>query len=129
MNRGYIKVWRKIEDSGIMGNAEVCQLFLWLLLKVTRTPKKYSVGKQMIILQPGQYFTGRKELAKMLKSTEQKIRTCLSSLENHEIINQQTTSKGTIISIINWSKYQDEQPTSNQHFNQRATNEQPTSNH
>jgi predicted transcriptional regulator len=120
MNRGYIKVWRKIEDSGLIGNPDVCQLFLYLLLKATHKARKYSVGKQMIELQPGQFFTGRMELARVLNSTEKKIRNSLLCLEKHEIICTQGANRGTLISIINWDKYQpqehDEGPTDGQRW-------------
>lgn len=121
MNRGYIKIYRKIEDSGIMGNADVCQLFLYLMVKATHKPHKIIVGTQVFILQPGQFFAGRKQLATELRSSEQRIRTALKCLEKHDIINQQPTSKGTVISLVNWGKYQDEQPAPNQHINQHAS--------
>ena len=128
MNRGYIKLWRKIEDSGLLGNAELCQLFMFLMVKVTHKPRKIIVGPQAIALKPGQYFAGRKQLACELNSTEQKIRTALSTLQKLEIINQQPTSKGTVISLVNWGKYQDEQPALDQHFNQQLTSSQPAPN-
>ena len=118
MNRGYIKIWRKIEDSGIIGNADVCQLFLFLMVKATHKPHKIIVGTQVIILQPGQFFAGRKQLALELRSSEQRIRTALKCLEKYDVINQQATSKGTIITLVNWGKYQDEAAGSNQHSNQ-----------
>lgn len=108
MNCGYVKIYRKIIDSGLLGNAEACQLFMFLMVKATYKPRKYMVGTQIIELQPGQFFAGRKQLACELNSTEQKIRTALNILKKNEIITQQASSKGTIITIINWCKYQDE---------------------
>ena len=135
MNRGYVKVWRKIEDSGIMGNADLCQMLMYLMLKATHKTIKVAVGAQIVTLRPGQFFAGRRQLASALNSTEQKVRTCLKSLEKCGIINQQSTSKGSIISLINWDKYQSEQPAANQQLtstqpavNQHATNEQPAAN-
>ena len=123
MNRGYVRVWRKIEDSGIIGNADLCQMLMYLMLKATHKDRKITVGTKVITLKPGQFFTGRKQLASALGSTEQRIRTCLKSLEKCEIINQQSTSYGSIISLINWDKYQCDQPTTNQHINQQSTSD------
>lgn len=128
MNRGYVKIWRKIEDSGIIGNADLCQMLMYLMLKATHKDRKITVGTKVITLKPGQYFTGRKQLSSALGSTEQRIRTCLKSLEKCEIINQQSTSYGSIISLINWDKYQCDQPAINQQTNQQSTNNQPTTN-
>lgn len=128
MNRGYIRIYRKIEDSGILANRDICQLFMFLMVKATYRPRKIIVGGNVIELQPGEYFAGRKQLALELNSTEQKIRTALSTLEKSGIINQRSTSKGTLVSLVNWRKYQDEQPAFNQHSNQEPTNDQPSIN-
>lgn len=125
MNRGHIKIWRKIEDSGLFGNAEVCQLFLFLMVRATYRPRKIIAGTRIIELRPGQLFAGRKQLAAALGSSEQKIRTALSVLQKHEIISQRPTSKGTVISLTNWDKYQREHPASNRHGIQRPTSAQP----
>ena len=125
MSHGYVKIWRKIEDSGILGNADVCQLFMYLLIKATHRERKYSVGNQVINLLPGQFVTGRKQLAAVLNSSEQRVRTALRFLEIHDIISQQATNKFTIISIINWRKYQDEQSSEQPAANQQPTNKQP----
>jgi hypothetical protein len=68
---------------------------------------------------------GRPPLAAELGSTEQRVRTALKFLEKHEIINQQPTNKYTIISLINWHKYQNEQPAINQLPNQQLTSKRP----
>lgn len=114
MNRGYIKIWRKIEDNGLISNADACQLLVFLLIKASRVTRKIMVGTQLVTLNSGQFFAGRKQLAQALNSSEQKVRTALKVLEKLEIISQQPTSKGTVISIINWDKYQNEQPAANQ---------------
>lgn len=132
MRRGYVKVWRSLEDSGIIGNAEVCRLFLYLMLKASSRSRKQAVGTGIVSLEPGQLVTGRKQLALAVGSTEQKIRTALSILEKQEIISQQTTNRYTLISLVNWDKYQHRQPADDQLINQRPTggrqpdNQQPT---
>ena len=109
MRRGYIKVWRNLEDSGIIGNAEVCQLFLYLMLGASSRRRKQAAGTDIVSLEPGQLVTSRRQLALRLGSTEQKIRTALSTLEKYDIITQLPTRKYTIISLVNWGKYQHEQ--------------------
>lgn len=126
MNRGHIKIWRKIEDSGIMGNAEVCQLFLHLILKATWKQRKQVVGTSFIELRPGQAIVGRKQLALDLHSSERRIRTCLETLEKLGVIDQQTTNKYTVISFVNWDKYQNEDCASDQQ-NDQQDDQQATS--
>lgn len=133
MNRGYIKLWRKSKDSGFLGNAEAWQLLCWCLMTATHKPYKQLVGKQLVELQSGQLVFGRKAVAQELNSTEQKIRTALKLLENADFLTVSATNKFSIITIVNWQAYQDEQPTinqqHNQQVNQQTTSKQPTNNH
>ena len=128
MHRGYIKVWRKLEDSGIIGNAQVCQLLLFLMLKASHRARRYSAGNQVVELLPGQFITGRKQLAAELGSTEQRVRTALKFLEKHEIIHQQPTNKFTLITLINWDRYQAEALDVNPQINPLLTSGQPAGN-
>lgn len=133
MNRGYIKLWRKSKDSGFLGNAEAWQLLSWCLLNATHKPHKQLVGKQLVELQPGQLVFGRKSVAQELNSTEQKVRTALNLLKNADFLTISATNKFSIITVVNWHTYQDEQPTINQQLNQQpdqqSTSKQPTINH
>lgn len=125
MQRGYIKIWRKIEDSGLMDNAEVCRLFLHLLLKASAKRRKWLVGASSVELLPGQIITGRKKLAADLRSTERKVRTCLAALENMGIIDQRATSKFTVISFVNWHRYQAGTPDGGQRPGREAAEARP----
>jgi len=128
MHRGYVKLWRKSIDSGLLQNAEAWQFMSWCLLKATHKPQKQLVGKQVVKLEAGQFVFGRKSAAKDLCSTEQKIRTSLNLLKSLDFLTIKPTNKFSIITVVNWGTYQHEQPTNNQQPNQQATNKQPTSN-
>jgi len=128
MHRGYVKLWRKSIDSGLLQNAEAWQFMSWCLLKATHKPQKQLVGKQVVKLEAGQFVFGRKSAAKDLCSTEQKIRTSLNLLKSLDFLTIKPTNKFSIITVVNWGTYQQEQPTNNQQPNQQATNNQPTSN-
>ncbi len=128
MSRGYVTVWRTLEDSGILANADACQMFLYFMLKATHKERKEGVGKQVVDLRPGQLVTSRKHLALALGSSEQRVRTTLNFLEKSGIINQRTTNKYSVISIINYGTCQQQQPTVNQPANQEATSFQPAIN-
>jgi hypothetical protein len=106
MQRGYVKLWRNIEDSGIMGNAELCRCFLHLLLKASVKRRTLPDGASCVELAPGQLIVGRKRLAADLATTERKVRTCLSALEKMGVIVQRPTSRHTVVSFTNWARYQ-----------------------
>ena len=63
MHRGYVKLWRKSLESGLLQNAEAWQLMTWCLLKATHKPHKQLVGSSIVELQPGQLIFGRKKAA------------------------------------------------------------------
>ena len=126
MNRGYVRIWRMIEDSGIMGNPEVCRLFLYLVLKASARSRTQMVGSSLVQLRPGQVVIGRMMLARELGATERKIRSCLQTLRKMGIIDLHPTSKFTLVSLVNWAKYQnvprqDDQPIANE----RPAHDQP----
>ena len=125
MQRGYIKVWRKLEDSGLMDNAEVCRLFLHLLLKAASKRRKWLVGSASVDLLPGQLIVGRKKLAADVRSTERKVRTCLAALENMGIITQRATNKFTVVSFVNWHRYQTERPEDGRRDDREASGLRP----
>lgn len=129
MDRGYVKLWRKSLDSGFLQNPQLWVFWCWCLMKATHKPKKIMVGMQLVELQPGQFVFGRKSAAKELKISEQTIRTCLKKLKNLKNLTIKTTNRFSVITVVNWDIYQQDQPTTNQQTNQQLTSSQPTANH
>lgn len=124
MNRGYIKVWRKIDDSGLLHMPNTLALFMFLLMKAMHKDCKVGTPTGIVELKRGQYISGRKKLALELEQSEQEIRTSLSRLTELGIINQQTTNRYTIYTIVKYGEYQD----ANQQTTSTSTNKQPTNN-
>lgn len=130
MERGYVKLWRKTLDSGIISNGPAWQLFGYLLLNATYKQCRKIVNGVLFELKPGDVFFSRRETAQTLKLGEQQIRTALKLLETSQIITLCPTRKGTIISFVNWDRYNSQQPTdnpqANPQTNPRLTHTQPT---
>ena len=129
MEQGYVKLWRKCLDSGLLKNPTAWQLFGYLLLKATHRAHRQLVGGMVFDLQPGDVIFGRSKAADDLCVGEQSIRTALKLLEKLEIVTSKPTNKCTVISFVNWDRYQDEQPAPNQQTNQHLTSNQPAPNH
>jgi hypothetical protein len=82
-------------------------------------------GGERIKLQPGQLITGRKKISSTLKVSESKVQRILKRFEIEQQIEQQSSNKNRLISILGWDKYQhveqqNEQPVNNN----RTTTEQ-----
>lgn len=125
MHRGYIKIWRKVKDSGLYQLPETFTLFMFILTEATHQPRR--IGNTL--LNRGQYSSGRIELARTLKQSEQTVRTGLKKLEKLEIITIETTSHGSIYTIVNYDIYQAGDNEANQQNNHQLTSDQPAANH
>jgi len=125
MKRGYVKVWRKIQDNDILKNHRYCVFFLWSLTKASHKRINIIVGCQPVTLEPGQFVFGRRMAADELGMSEQEIRTCIELAKKADFLTIKSTNKFSIITIINWHIYQgsdiDDQPAEQPTSNQQAT--------
>ena len=129
MERGHVKLWRKSIDSGLLQNANLWTFWSWCLLKATWKNRECVINLQPVSLEPGQFIFGREAASKELKMSEQIIRTCVQKLKNMKNLTIKSTSRYSIITIMNWDIYQCNQPADNQQINQQVTSSQPAANH
>ena len=130
MANGWVKLWRKSIDSGLIKNHNVWIFWTYCLMKANHEKDyKCVVGFQEVILQPGQFIFGRKKAAEETELSEQKIRTCLEFLKKYKNLTIKTTNKFSVITIVNWVTYQNKEDEINQQSNQHLTSRQPTLNH
>jgi hypothetical protein len=122
MQRGYIKIWRKLEDSGLLQMHGTLALFMFILMKATHKKTKIGSPIGVIELEPGQYISGRHKLSAAVGLSERETRTCLSRLEELDILSIKTTNRFSIYTIVNYSNYQDV----GQQIDQQTTNRRPT---
>ena len=113
----WIKLHRQITEWEWYSDNNCFRVFVHLLLKANYKEKRYKG----IELKAGSVITSRDVLARETGLSSQQIRTALTKLISTNEITSVTSSKGTIIQIVNYEKYQvatseitNEQPTSNQ---------------
>ena len=132
MNRGFIKFWRKTEDSGLLQNPHALQLFCYILLRANHKKTKSLINGTIVEVGEGQLIFGRKKAADDLKTSEQSIRTAINLLKKLKIVTINPTNKFSLITVDNWAIYQNtnQQPNqqSNQQPNQHLTSNQPAPN-
>jgi hypothetical protein len=127
MNRGYVKVWRKIEDSGLIQLPNTLALFMHLLLRATHKDTKRGTTTGVIELKRGQYISGIHKLSEALEQTDRQIRTSIDRLVKLGIITVQATNKYSIYTIENYSIYQDNDTQSDtQATSKRQSNDKET---
>jgi hypothetical protein len=114
---GWIKIHRQILEWEWYSDKNAFRLFIHLLLKANHKEKKYKG----IELGVGSVVTSRDILAIEIGISVQQIRTSLEKLILTNEITIKTSPKGSVIQVVNYSKYQiienevtKEQPATNQ---------------
>ena len=125
---GFTKSYRDKWRHPIFRDLLEASVWAWMCDTAVWEDTRINYCGQGISLARGQLITSRSFISKGLRIGEQSIRTLLARLENDGMINQRPTSHGTIITICNYSKYQDYQPADNQPTNQPLTSPQPATN-
>lgn len=123
-NNGYIKLYRKLLDNPVICK-DSDHFSIWIYLLLNATHEKYDVmfNNQRTTLSSGQLITSRKSISQDLHIVESKVERVLKLLKSEHQIEQQTTSKNRLITVLKWKDYQ----ASEQHFEQRVNNKWTTS--
>jgi TusA-related sulfurtransferase len=128
---GWISLHRKIRKNPIFNDMELLRLWLICLTEATHKQREQIIGRQTVHLEPGEFVTGRFDLQEMyndgLKRDQQispkTASRWLETLKNGEFLTIKVTNKFSVVSILNWDKYQ----SSDHEFDQQVTNKRPTS--
>jgi len=108
---GYVKLYRIILESSVFKNPFYFKVWCWCLLKACHTTQKFPFNNKDILLKPGQFITGLYQAAKEIYPQKrnpslQSIRSAWGYLKSTNRINIKSTNKFSIITIINWPKFQ-----------------------
>jgi len=81
-------------------------------------------------LQPGQFVSGINVESKACGLSPREVRTCRQALETLGNLTIKTTNKFSVITVVNWAIYQDEEPetTSKTTSKRQASDKQATTN-
>ena len=113
---------RRLKESAVFGDPDLLKLWLLCLLKATHKPREVVIEKKVVRLEQGQFVTGRFELEKEYndgvpnrkKISASTLQRWLRKLETWQMLNIKTYSKFSIVTVSNWTVYQqDEQQVNN----------------
>jgi len=116
MNSRWVKLYDNILRWEWFTDSKMVHFFIYLLVKASYNETRHK-GTDIV---PGQLPFGRDAASRETGLSVQNIRTCVKRLKSTNEITIETSSKGSIITIVRWKEYQG--ITSN------LTNKQPTSN-
>ena len=99
---GWIKLHRQILDWEWYTDQNTFRLFMHLLLSANHKSKSYK-GIDLI---PGSVVTSRDILSTSTGLSVRQVRTSLNKLKKTNEVAIETSSKGTVIQVVNYRKYQ-----------------------
>jgi len=106
MNRGYVKVWRKFQDSFFYNDSEAVHLWLHILLSVNHKDREFMFNGKRQSCKTGSMITGMSKLSEITGINRSKIKRLLDMFESETLIETQRNNKFSIISVINWDEHQ-----------------------
>ena len=123
LQNGFIALHRSLLSWGWHADPATGWLFVNLLLMANWTDSEW----QGMTIKRGQLVTGRKALAAQTGLSERQIRTALDHLKSTNELTIKTTNKFSLITIVNYGKFQDVQSDIDQQ-NDQQVDQRPTSN-
>ncbi len=118
---GFLKVDRSILSWRWYKNLNTFKLFMHLLLTANFSDAEF----EDYTIKRGQVVTGRKKLSYDTGLSEREVRTALNNLKKTSDVTIKTTSKYSIITIVNYDYFQ--QATSTLTSKRPASDQQATS--
>ena len=129
---GWIRLDRGIQDNFLWQEPEALKLWLYLLMAASLTDKATAFNGQMLNIKRGQLVFGLNAASARLNISVRRLRKYLDWFSADDMIDKRVTNKFSIISITNYSQYQDsgKQPSSKSQATakQTSTTIQVTSN-
>ena len=110
MNRGFVKIFRKIEDNILWEDDtpfDSRSAWVDLILQANHKSNSFLMGMQKINIKRGQKWTSSKKLADRWGWSRKKVMKYLRVLEQEGMIYLEVTNRGLLITIVKYSTYQD----------------------
>ena len=122
---GYIKLHRAVRGTAIAQHPEYFAAWVHLLCMASHKAHQQVVGTKVVDLDPGQLVFGREKFSANTGISVNKIRSALMVMKELGMITSKSHAKFSVITIVNWQKYQSESPANNQ----KSTSIAPASHH
>ena len=124
---GWISLYRKIQEHWLWTKRrKFSQFEAWisLLFKANFKDTKIMIGDNVVEIKKGSFITSEVILAEEWKWDRSTVRKFLKTLEEQKMIQKNSTTKYTSISIEKWDLYQNIQQQNRQQSNNKTTTRQ-----
>ena len=127
-NEGFICLWRKTQYDPIWFNStpEQKAIFITLLFMANWKKQKYDIFGDEVTLEAGSFITSYTQIAELTGKgvSMQNVRTAIDRFEKMGFLTRKVTKRGSLITIVNWRKYQDRDYETNTPTNIELTSHQ-----
>ena len=108
MEKGWIKLHRKILDCEIFAGEPFSKMQAWiyLLLMANHEPKEIRFGYEKVVIERGQFHTSERKLASIWGWNFKTVRRFLWVLEAEHMITKNVSTYGSTLTIVNYDNYQ-----------------------
>ena len=113
---GWIKLSRQIQECDLLWDSfdepfDRRSAWIDLLLMANHRDKEIMFNGKTIIVERGQRITSMRALAEKWHWSREKVKRYLDLLESENMIIRESDRRRTLLTIVNYSKFQDEQAT------------------
>lgn len=109
MDKGWIKIYRKIQDCCIWQRNEPFDsrsAWIDLLLTATHSERKLIINNEVVRIRRGSFVTSIVKLSHKWQWSRTKTTRFINLLESEQMINTKRTPKGTLITIVKYDVFQ-----------------------
>lgn len=107
---GYIKVWRKIQNSVVWKDPELLRLFLYCLLQANAAAENETAEKYVNPLKPGEFLCDYRTLGIAISKPKDTVWRLVKKLRGKIKVRHNRAKSATrgksVFSVVNWQKYQ-----------------------
>jgi len=124
VSEGWIKIHRSMREWRWASEPNMVSLWVHLLINACWEDRNWKG----VSVKRGQVIFGRKEWAEKCGITEQSLRTCIERLKSTNEITIESTSKYSIVTVVNYEEYQAKEEESTSQSTTTSTSNQPATN-
>ena len=106
MENGWIKLHRSLMQHWLYSHAELLRVWIDILLLASHREHKVLLGGSVVNVKRGSFIISKLQWAKRLKLSRPKLDRVLKMLKGDRMIEQQTCNQFTLISVVNYNRYQ-----------------------
>lgn len=110
MATGWLKIYREIQEHWIWQDEKYLKWWLTIVLNVNYEAKKFPVGTELFVCNPGQSFRSIEQWTDMFSCSKPTTLKFFEMLKKDDMIQTKIVGKGNrrkhLLTVVSWAKYQ-----------------------